>query len=762
MLKKEINNFVSRMSLTDQNESADRHKQLHRRSSLKGLGPTSEEYRSARRILPPSGKHLVAAFSAQNIYVYVNCTQGVAHRLKSFLQRSRSPKGRGLASRIKRPSSSSRVRQLNSRNSPHSKYAPKRRPQTARSNRDRMATIGYVNSNEDYVNGPASAFGVAGVRVHVKLDFLDAAYSGSWSKPETQCDSSLQTIGLCLSRPFFDLLLRKCVLADALPSICSEKQGEYISVAKRSILREDYCALTWNPPRSFSGQVLLNGPSFLGLEIGGGWLRRMLTYGDGLVHLLSEREMGRYLDQYSSLSSLQRRDSTKFKLRNFRVPKQRHYQPGAPRPPHPRLQNPDVKWSSPQWRPGVDPAGRKVDTLVHTNSGLSPWGAKCQDTQIADDADSANEAERRSPLCDLCFLMDHHFDSDRKSVLRRGNKAGVGSLVLLPSGSSIADMQILLKRCRGQYRPNTSTVAETIAEATASLKDIDSEKIGESNVAKKKPRSLTRADTPGKKLFGLSEDTSMEAELSSESKYDKTKNYAKVNNDVAIDNAYSIITGAAIGVHPHDATLWLKARDKYESLARINTNVAAIGVIGLDFQRLLTPVAEQKVAFQEQLKLAKQLQVTAIVTEHWASEEMMATLSQVDVAPAHVLLLGFNGSEEQAQSYLDCHPGLYIGLNGSLCQNENGRLLRGMLRNKVLPLDRLIVYSGAPFNHPGTSRRKKWKRCEPLHVRRIIKKVAKCIGGDIDVSEVEEILAINHAILFGVRSAINNAVKQNT
>ena len=266
-------------------------------------------------------------------------------------------------------------------------------------------------------------------------------------------------------------------------------------------------------------------------------------------------------------------------------------------------------------------------------------------------------------------------------------------------------MQILLKRCRGQYRPNISLVAETVAEAAALLKSEDIEAVDDPGTSKLKPPTLIRADTPGKKLFGLSEEAPSHS-VPLESKFSEPFISAKTNSEADVDDIYSVVSGAAVGVHPHDAAMWMKARKKYMALANLNPNVTAIGVIGLDFQRLLTPVKEQKIAFLEQLKLAKNLQLTAIVTEHWASEEMINTLAQTELVPAHVLLLGFNGSEELAQSYLNCHPGLYIGLNGSLCQNENGRSLRRLLRNKVIPLDRLIIYSGAPFNHPGNSRRK--------------------------------------------------------
>ena len=47
---------------------------------------------------------------------------------------------------------------------------------------------GYNNDNDDYIQGAASAFGFAGAHVHVKLDFIDAAYAGAWSKPAAAPD----------------------------------------------------------------------------------------------------------------------------------------------------------------------------------------------------------------------------------------------------------------------------------------------------------------------------------------------------------------------------------------------------------------------------------------------------------------------------------------------------------------------------------------------------------------------------------------------
>ena len=62
---------------------------------------------------------------------------------------------------------------------------------------------------------------------------------------------------------------------------------------------------------------------------------------------------------------------------------------------------------------------------------------------------------------------------------------------------------------------------------------------------------------------------------------------------------------AAVGVHPHDATtLTDAALDELEALAS-DRSVVAIGEIGLDYFRDLSPRGVQQEAFRRQLALAR-------------------------------------------------------------------------------------------------------------------------------------------------------------
>lgn len=64
------------------------------------------------------------------------------------------------------------------------------------------------------------------------------------------------------------------------------------------------------------------------------------------------------------------------------------------------------------------------------------------------------------------------------------------------------------------------------------------------------------------------------------------------------------------GLHPHEAARWVDERDELESLA---ADAAAVGEIGLDFYRNLSPRESQIAAFRDQLALAERLDKPVIV-----------------------------------------------------------------------------------------------------------------------------------------------------
>ncbi len=66
----------------------------------------------------------------------------------------------------------------------------------------------------------------------------------------------------------------------------------------------------------------------------------------------------------------------------------------------------------------------------------------------------------------------------------------------------------------------------------------------------------------------------------------------------------------AAGLHPHDAERWPDEQGRLETLIH---DAAAVGEIGLDYYRDLSPRDEQRQAFRDQLSLAAELGIPAII-----------------------------------------------------------------------------------------------------------------------------------------------------
>ncbi len=87
---------------------------------------------------------------------------------------------------------------------------------------------------------------------------------------------------------------------------------------------------------------------------------------------------------------------------------------------------------------------------------------------------------------------------------------------------------------------------------------------------------------------------------------------------------------AAIGVHPHDAkTLRPSDIDELGRLAD-SAKVIAIGEVGLDLYRNLSPRDEQDRAFREQLDLAQNLRLPVVIHARDADAETYTVLADYE------------------------------------------------------------------------------------------------------------------------------------
>jgi len=174
---------------------------------------------------------------------------------------------------------------------------------------------------------------------------------------------------------------------------------------------------------------------------------------------------------------------------------------------------------------------------------------------------------------------------------------------------------------------------------------------------------------------------------------------------------------AAVGIHPHAASLADEARlAEIERLAAA-PRVVAIGETGLDFFRLLSPRDAQERAFRAQLALARRLRKPVLVHCRDAHEETLAILAEVPVGEAGGIMHCFSGDAGEARRCLDL--GLLISLAGPVTYPK-ARALPEVA--KVVPADRLVVETDCPFLPPQPYR---GKRNEPAYLAVTAARVAE-------------------------------------
>lgn len=195
---------------------------------------------------------------------------------------------------------------------------------------------------------------------------------------------------------------------------------------------------------------------------------------------------------------------------------------------------------------------------------------------------------------------------------------------------------------------------------------------------------------------------------------------------------------AACGFHPHEAKAFSpQAQEALEELLR--RGAVAVGEIGLDYYRNLSPREAQLSAFRAQLQLAKKLDLPVILHYREAGEDFFRVLREE--GPLRGVWHAFSGDAALARRALEL--GLHLGIGGPLTYRKNEPLRQAVT---LVPLDRLLIETDAPFLPPEPFR---GKRNDPLKLRLVALKLAELLG--IPLEELAEATFENACRLFGVR-----------
>ena len=164
-------------------------------------------------------------------------------------------------------------------------------------------------------------------------------------------------------------------------------------------------------------------------------------------------------------------------------------------------------------------------------------------------------------------------------------------------------------------------------------------------------------------------------------------------NALKLANEYDFIY-AAVGFHPEnigendDITASLQ---KIKDMILNNKKAVALGEIGLDYYWDI-PKDRQLLWFEEQLKLAKELDIPVIVHDREAQADTLVLLQKYQ--PKGVLHC-FSGSKETAKEILKL--GMYIGIGG-VVTFKNAR--KTVEVAQMIPEDKFLLETDCPYLAP--------------------------------------------------------------
>ncbi len=213
---------------------------------------------------------------------------------------------------------------------------------------------------------------------------------------------------------------------------------------------------------------------------------------------------------------------------------------------------------------------------------------------------------------------------------------------------------------------------------------------------------------------------------------------ASSERSVALAEEHDMVF-ATVGVHPHDATtLDSSLLDQMRAWAKLR-KVVAIGEIGLDYYRDLSPRRVQQEAFRKQLELAIETKLPIVIHTR---ESFADTVDIVrDYAPR---LHGgvfhcFPGDIDDARTVIDL--GFVISVGGVITFPKASMADVAA----AVPLDKVILETDAPYLTPVPHR---GKQNFPAYVRFVYEKVAEL--KKLPVSEVEKTVDRTVQKLFGL------------
>ncbi|MFH0725969.1 MAG: TatD family hydrolase [Pseudomonadota bacterium] len=204
------------------------------------------------------------------------------------------------------------------------------------------------------------------------------------------------------------------------------------------------------------------------------------------------------------------------------------------------------------------------------------------------------------------------------------------------------------------------------------------------------------------------------------------------------------ICHVSLGVHPHHAAECSEATLTSLKTLAAHPKVRAWGEIGLDYNRMYSPMESQEKWFIRQIETADTLDLPIIFHERDTHGRFLQILQHHTNSDRKGVIHCFSGNRKELEAYLEL--GLSIGITGIITLKSRGDLLRELV--SLIPANRLLVETDAPWLTPSPERNRQ-SRNEPAFVGSVLLKLAAIRNEDPEI--LSETVYQNTCRLFQVR-----------
>ena len=208
-------------------------------------------------------------------------------------------------------------------------------------------------------------------------------------------------------------------------------------------------------------------------------------------------------------------------------------------------------------------------------------------------------------------------------------------------------------------------------------------------------------------------------------------------NTLQLMEQYPFIFGA-MGVHPSETAelneenfAWLREQCGIDK-------IVAVGEIGLDYHWNEPEPQIQKLWFERQLELAREVNLPVIIHSRDAAKDTLDIMHTLHAEEMEGVIHCFSYSKEIAREYLEM--GYHFGIGGVITFHNAKKLKEAV---EYIPMDRILLETDSPYLAPEPYR---GKRNSSLNLPYVAQEIAALKG--ISYEEVVEITAENAKRLF--------------